>query len=411
MLISPHIPFVGRDESTGGTGCQAGETRVRVLHVVPSLEVGGLEQIVLDLVRLGVEAGQKVDVLCIDRLGELAPAVAEAGGHVHCLHKPPGFWFTELKGLRDVLRMVRPDVIHTHATGELFYTGPVARRLGFTAIIHTEHGALYGESRQTRLVGRIAGRHAMKVVCVSHETARHVLGHRIVPKRKVKVIYNGVDLDRFDGARSERRAMRGELNIPESVRVIGTVGRLSTVKRQDVLIRAFARVRQAIPDCHLLLVGDGPTRGALTDLVASLHLGDQVHFTGYRVDRERCLAAIDLFALTSDSEGTPLSLLEAWATGLPAVVTSVGGLPELVENYVTGILVPPRNPEMLAAAMTEVLVSPRLYDSLAGASAETVRSRFDRRAMFERYTSEYLELLNHNPAKKESLRWLPRFNF
>ena len=402
METSNQLQSFERYEIAESTDCQAPDKRMRVLHVVPSLEIGGLEHVVLDLVRLGVEAGQKVDVLCIERLGELASAATEAGGRVHCLNKPPGFWCTELKGISALFRTVRPTVMHTHDPGGLFYAGPPARRFGLTAVIHTEHGSLYGDSWRSRLIGRLAARHAKKFVCVSDDTAAHVLKHRIVPKRKVQVIHNGIHVDHFQQARRQRDSMRSELGIPNSARVVGTVGRLSEVKRQDVLIRAFDRVRQVIPESHLLLVGDGPQRQQLMNLAASLGLDGYVHFTGYREDRERCLAAMDLFALTSDSEGTPLSLLEAWAAGLPVVVTAVGGLPELVENNATGMLVPPGDPKMFATAITNVLTTPELLGVLSKAGGVAVRSRFDRRVMSGRYAQEYLKLLNHISPRRRS---------
>ncbi|HBO43929.1 MAG TPA: glycogen synthase [Planctomycetaceae bacterium] len=368
-------------------------TGLRVLHVVPSLEIGGLEHVVLDLVRLGAELGQESHVLCIDRLGDLAPAVDAAGGHVHCLKRPPGFRFAELKGLREILHIIRPDVMHTHYPGGLYYAGPPARRLGLEAVIHTEHGPSYDDGWRSRLVGRMGARHAKTFVCVSHDTARHVLRHRIVAKRKIQVIYNGIDVEHFRQACGERDSVRAELGISNAACVVGTVGRLSEVKRQDVLIRAFAHVRHTMPESRLLLVGDGPARAELGRLVESLGLVDHVIFAGYRADRERCLAAMDVFALTSDSEGTPLSLLEAWAAGLPVAVTEVGGLPELVKDGVTGMIVPPREPETLATALLCVLSDGGLRRRLSEAGGREARSRFDRRVMAEQYAREYASLL------------------
>ncbi|MFV2067831.1 MAG: glycosyltransferase [Pirellulales bacterium] len=378
----------------GRGGGQAGQSRLRVLHALLSLECGGMEHIVVDLVRCGVEAGQRVEVLCLERPGELASRLSEWGIPVHCLEKRPGIQLRLRGAILRLLRAARPDVIHTHQIGTLFYVGPAARRAGISAIVHTEHGSEYNGRWKTRWLARLAARHAERFFCVSDDTVQHVLGHRVVAKCKVDVIHNGIDVDLFESACSEREPIRRDLAIPSAALVIGTVGRLSEIKRQDLLVRAFAGVLKRIPDAHLLLVGDGPKREDLLALSTALGLGEQVHFAGYRADRQRCLAAMDLFALSSDSEGTPLALLEAWATHLPVVATAVGGLPELVEDGKTGVLVPPGDPKSLTEAFTHLLSDETLRTALAEAGHATVRARFTLRAMADRYAQEYRTLLS-----------------
>jgi len=367
--------------------------RLHVLHVVLSLVCGGMEQVVVDLARLGVEAGQQVDVLCLESPGELAPLLEEMGVPVHCLTKQPGLQLGLRSKIKCLLRSIRPNVIHTHQIGSLFYTGPPARQCGIRAIVHTEHGQEYASRWQTRWLGRLAARHASRFFCVSDDTARHVLRHHVVPQYKIQIIYNGIDIQRFAAATSARQEIRQAFGIGPEGLMVGTVGRLSTIKRQDLLIRAFARVQEKVAGAHLLLVGDGPKRQELTDLAENLGLATTVHFTGYRPDRERYLAALDLFALTSDSEGTPLALLEAWATGLPVVVTTVGGLPELVQEGSTGLLVPPRDVDALAEALIGLLASePRRLD-LGGKGKDLVRARFDQKQMAAQYAEHYTELV------------------
>ena len=140
--------------------------------------------------------------------------------------------------------------------------------------------------------------------------------------------------------------------------MIGTVGRLDEIKRQDLLIRAFGAVRARFPEVHLLLVGDGPRRDELRGLAEGLGLSDCVHFTGYQAEPEKSLQAMDLFALTSRSEGMPLSVLEAWAAGLPVVASRVGGLPELIEHGQTGLLFAPDDETELARVLGELVAEP-----------------------------------------------------
>jgi len=367
--------------------------RLRVVHALLSLDCGGMEHIVLDLVRLGIEAGQHVEVLCLERPGDLAPLVRQVGAPVHCMNKPPGVPLRLCWRIARLLRSMRPDVVHTHQIGTLFYTGPAARWCGVRAIVHTEHGQEYAHRRRTRWLGRLAARAAMRFFCVSDDTARHVIEHRIVPRRKVRVIHNGIDIDRFAEAARQRDIVRRELQIPAAAPVVGTVGRLAEVKRQDLLIHALAELRRSVPDARLLLVGDGPNRQQLTALAAGLGLNDAVCFAGYRADRERLLAAMDVFALSSDSEGTPLALLEAWAAGLPVVATAVGGLPELIDHGSTGLLVPRGDPASLSATLAGLLKDAPKRRALGAAGHQLVRTRFDRRTMARQYARQYAELL------------------
>jgi glycosyltransferase involved in cell wall biosynthesis len=365
---------------------------LRVLHVLLSLEIGGMEQVVVDLARLSREHGQRAEVLCLERPGELAQQLLADGIPVHCLQKQPGLQFGLRRRIGDLIEQIQPDIVHTHQIGCLFYAGPPARRHGVKAIVHTEHGKEYNGRRRTRWLGWYAARSVSKFCCVSENTADHVAENGIIRRDQITVIYNGIDVDRFGDATRFRDQMRQELGIPLDAFVIGTVGRLSEIKRQDVLIEAFSRFAANDSDSHLLLVGDGPQRAFLTRLTADLKMTSRVHFTGYQSQRDKYLAAMDLFTLTSDSEGTPLALLEAWAVGLPVVVTAVGGLPELVSENVTGRLVPPADALKLAQVFLEMKLASELRVQVGLEGQAIARTRFDRRSMAKQYNTLYRDL-------------------
>ncbi len=365
---------------------------LRVTHVVLSMELGGLESIVLDLVREGRRAGQSVAVVCLERPGVLAEQVEAQGGRLACIHKPPGIRLEVFGRLGRLFRELRPDVVHTHQIGALFYAGPAARRAGVPVVVHTEHGKHYDHRRRTRWLGRLAARGAARFFCVSADIAAAVGAHRIAPPGKIRVVPNGIDTTRFQ-EENEAGAVRQSLGIPANAPVIGTVGRLSEVKRQDLLIRAFQQVRARLADAHLLLVGDGPWLGRLRELVAGLGLADSVHFAGYQAQPAPYLQAMDLFALTSQSEGMPLAVLEAWAAGLPVVATRVGGLPELVDDGRTGILVAFGDDAALARALGDLLADPATARRLGAAGRDRVEARYSLRRMADEYQRHYNELL------------------
>jgi sugar transferase (PEP-CTERM/EpsH1 system associated) len=366
-------------------------SNLHVAHAVLFLDVGGLERVVLDLVRDGRTRGQRVSVLCIERPGTLAPAAAELGARVVCAGKPRGFRPDHIAELATLLRRVRPDVLHTHQIGALFYAGPAARRAGIPVVVHTEHGKQYASNWRRRLVGRLAGRYARRYFCVSADVAREVRDYRIVAPGKVAVVPNGIDVDRF--ARAEPADPGDGLGIQPGARVIGTVGRLTEIKRQDLLIRAFARVAARHPAARLLLVGDGPLRNALETLTTTLGVGDRVTFAGYRDRPERFLRLMDVFALTSRSEGMPLAILEAWASGLPVVASRVGGVPEVVADGRTGLLFPPGDEAALATHLERLLTDPVAARALGDAGRAEVREKFDVRTMCDTYQRYYRALL------------------
>jgi glycosyltransferase involved in cell wall biosynthesis len=380
---------------------------LRVLHAVVSLDVGGLERIVVDLVRQGQQLGQEVAVVCVERPGVLAPQVEALGARVFCLHKPVGYHPETCGRMKDVLAEFRPDVVHTHQVGPLLYCGRAARALNVPVVVHTEHidniaktRSLWGRFRQAARLW-LGMRHAARFFCVSPDIADQVRAWRCVPRRKVDVVLNGIDTRRFR-ASDDAAALRRELGIPDGAPVVGTVGRLNEVKRQDLLLRAFARVRERSPGAHLLLVGDGPMMGELRRLAAELGLEDVVHFAGFQSRPERFLHVMSVFALTSRLEGTPLAVLEAWAAGLPVIASRVGGLPQILEHGRSGLFFEPGDLDGLTAALGDLLADPDRARRLAAEGRGLAESRFDLRHMVGNYQRHYADLLNrggrHCPA-------------
>ena len=220
----------------------------------------------------------------------------------------------------------------------------------------------------------------------------------MVPRGRVAVVPNGIDTAKFE-ERGQRCRVRQTLAIPECARVIGTVGRLNEVKCQSHLIAAFARIAARFVDTHLLLVGDGPMQAELVDMSERLGLSDRVHFVGYQEHPEDYLSAMDLFALTSRSEGMPLSVLEAWAAGLPVIASKVGGLPKLVEEDRTGLLFPPGNIDRLENCFIKLLEGPEFAKALGAAGRDEVRSNYSLRRMTQTYMRHYQELLRDKAAR------------
>jgi glycosyltransferase involved in cell wall biosynthesis len=368
-------------------------TNIHVMHAVLSLETGGLERVVLSLVREGLRLGQRITLLCVERPGKLAPEVERLGVEIYCLNKSPGLRPGVIGPGRRLLRSVRPDVVHSHQMGALLYIGHAARREGIPVVVHTEHGKHYDNAGlRARLLGRIASLRAQQFCCVSQDIGNAIVGKRIAPAAKVVVVPNGIDTAKFgatDGAE-----IRAKFGIPAAAPVVGTVGNLREVKRQDVLLRGFAKVTQwAGEPPHLLLVGDGVLRGELERLAGELGIADRTHFAGHQANPEQFLDVMDVFALTSRSEGMPLAVLEAWAAGLPVVVSRVGGLPELVEEHRTGLMFESGDADALAGHFQALLSDPDGAARMGRAGRDMVRARFDVSVMAGNYQQRYTELL------------------
>jgi glycosyltransferase involved in cell wall biosynthesis len=366
---------------------------VAVTHVVLAMDVGGLERNVLNQVREGCRLGQRVSVLCLERPGALARQVEELGGRLLCAEKRPGLRPETVVRVRAALRLLRPQVVHAHQITSLLYSGAAARSLGVSLVVHTEHGREpYARRLRTRLLGRLAGRFADRFYCLSQDMAKEILRHRIVQSRKIHVIGNGIDTARFR-QQGDRVELRRQMMIPPDSPVIGTVGRLTTVKRQDLLLRTFARLRRHFPTAHLVLVGGGPLMDELRGLAAALGLSEHVHFLGYQAEPERFYPVLDAFALTSDSEGIPQALLEAAAAGVPAITSRVGGVPEVIDAGRTGLLFNAGDETGLLEGLRVLLADRALAARLAHAAREKVEESFDVRRMAEEYHRQFLDLL------------------
>jgi len=366
---------------------------MHVAHAMLSLDVGGLERNVLNQVCQAPRLGQRITIICLERPGALAAQARALGATVICTEKRPGIRLGLIAALRNIFRSIQPDVVHTHQIGTLFYAGPAAWWAGIGAVVHTEHGKEpYAQQLRTRLLGRFAGRFTSTFFCLTQDMVAAVRASRIVPERKIRVIFNGIETAQFLRPH-DTQTTRRQLGIPDDAPLIGTVGRLTEIKRQDVLIRGFALLKQKYPAAHLLLVGEGPLRAELENLAAACEVRDGVHFAGYQSPTAPFIQAMTIFALTSRSEGMPQAAIEAAVSGLPIVASRVGGLPELIEDGRTGLLFPVGDDRALASALEQLLAHPDRARRIGQAARQHAVGRFDISRMADDYHRHFTELL------------------
>ena len=373
------------------------ENALRVLHCVISLDVGGLERIVVDLARTSLSRGNEVSILCLERPGTLATELVAMGVRVNSLNKPPGITPELVGRAKALLAELKPDVIHSHQVGVLWYVGRAASELGIP-VLHTEHIDNVLKARgipakiKCRILWRRAGKFANLFCCVSADISASASRWGTVPKSKLRVVLNGIDANVFSRF-GNSDSLRGSLGIAEDRFVIGSVGRLNEVKRQDLLIEALATLRSRYPKLVLLLVGDGPERQNLEVLAKELGVADHVVFAGYQWAPQKFLACMNLFALSSRLEGLPLAMLEAWAAGLPVVSSDVGGIPKVLRHGVNGLMFPSGNVPKLAEAIEQLLTSPDTAKALGEAGRATVLESYTLDRMAEQYERYYREIM------------------
>jgi glycosyltransferase involved in cell wall biosynthesis len=281
--------------------------------------------------------------------------------------------------LRRVVRLIREhriEIVHSHGKGAGLY-GRIAARLTGAAAIHTFHGIHYRSYPRLYLtVERYLARHGFAVVHVSASQAREAQALGLAPAGRSRLVVNGVDAARVRAAIAREPLSRAALGLDPGALVLGTVARFDPVKGLDVLLRAFAQVLARRPTAQLLLVGDGPEAARLRDLAGALGLAGRAVFAGPVKDAARGLPALDLYVSASHREGLPLALLEAMVCGLPVLATRVPGHVDVVEDGVTGVLVPPGDPTGLAGAAVELLEDPTRRRGLGEAGRARAETHF-----------------------------------
>ena len=363
-----------------------------VAHVVHSLATGGLENGVVNIVNDPASSFEHV-VVCLAAGGALE-ARLRPGTAVHRIGKRDGQDPWGILRLVLLLRSIRPAVVHSR-NWATFDAILAARLAGVRAVVHGEHGRdindPQGRNRRRNRLRRLAAPLVTRFVAVSEDLRRWLVQHVGLPARKVSTIHNGVDCERFAGV--NRAEAREVLGLPAEAPVVGTVSRLDPVKDHAGLLRAFTVTLAAHPKAILVVAGDGPCRGETEALVRELGLEARVRLLGERRDVPQVLAALDLFTLPSIAEGMSNTVLEAMAVGLPVVATRVGGNPELVEDGVTGRLVPVSDREALAEALTGYLDDPHLRAVHGKAAGERALGYFGIGRMRRRYDELYRAVL------------------
>lgn len=386
------------------------DKRPLILHAFYRFDVGGLENGVVNLInRMPAEAYRHA-ILALTEVTDFRQRIQRDDVQYISLRKPPGHLFKLFPRLVRIIRELRPAIVHSRNLAALEVALP-AWWAGVPVRIHGEHGRdmgdLDGSNKTYQWVRRAYSPCVSHWVALSRDLQDYLTGRVGIAPRKVAQIYNGVDAERFHPAEAVPHAGHAIPSAPSLSDcpfdrpqhwLVGTVGRMQAVKDQTLLARAFVRALEIAPELRprlrLAMVGDGPLRAQSLDLLAQAGAAELAWLPGERHDIPELLRRFDCFVLPSLAEGVSNTLLEAMASGLPAIATQVGGNPELVEEGASGWLVPAGDAARLAEAIVAAARAPAAAQRAGAAGRAAVERRFSLDAMIGAYRSLYDHLLS-----------------
>jgi glycosyltransferase involved in cell wall biosynthesis len=368
---------------------------VRILLLSTSMGMGGADQQLLSAALELRSRGHEVRIVSLTPLGEMGARAQAAGLATESLEMRRGI--PDPRGLLRLVRLVRawhPTVLHSH----MLHANLMARALRpFTripAVVSTIHN-IYEGGRVRMLGYRLSNGLVDHMTIISQAAADRFIRDRIVPRALLEVVPNGVDTERYRSVPAgTRERLRVSLGLGGEFAWLA-VGRFEVAKDHPNMLRAFARVRATWPDAVLLLVGRGSLQAEVEALAGTLGLDGRVRFVGTREDVPELMTIADGYVMSSAWEGMPMVLLEAAAAGLPIVATRVGGNQEVVQEGVSGFLVPPSDDQALAAAMLRLMALPETERRAMGARGrEQVRRDYGLERVVDRYETIYRGVLD-----------------
>jgi glycosyltransferase involved in cell wall biosynthesis len=365
-----------------------GKGTIRVVEVLATGTNGGAQEHLFGLLSRLDRSRYETSVVALSA-GSAVRKLQRADFDVTVLDEPDDA--VAVGALTAYLADIRPDIVHTH-----MYRADVVGTKAIMALDHAGHRRPYLISTvHSSRVRSVADRELIRsltpemdqVIAVSKAIERKIADeHR--EGAPVRLIYNGVDLDRYDH-QEPCCTLRDEYGMEAGSQIVGVVARLEPEKGHVTLLEAWPAVLRAVPDAYLLVVGEGSRRDALEALARELRIAHRIVFTGRRDDVPAVTAALDVAVLPSYREAQGLSILEAMALSRPVVASNVGGIPEMIEDGVSGLLVPPHDADALAAAIVCLLRDHPYADSLARAGHDLVHDRFCIELMIAAISSIY----------------------
>lgn len=399
-------------------------SKIRVVEVITRLNIGGTASHVIFLTS-GLDSAQFQTTLITGKEGtyegnmmDLATAKGVKPIILPSLQRElsPRQDYVAFRALYDLFRQEKPDIVHTH-TAKAGTVGRLAALVaGVPVVLHTFHGhTFYGYFSPPKTafflnVERALARCTDRIIAVSESLRRELLNvYRVSSAQKLLAVPLGFELEEYLACEQMGGELRRELEITADTKLVGIVARLTPIKAPQLFLDVALKVRRERPDVQFLFIGSGEMHEELERNTRQMGLTGIVRFLGWRRDLPRLYADLDVVVLTSKNEGTPVSLIEAMASGVPVVATNVGGVPDIVVDGVNGYLVPPGDEEAIAAAILDLLDRPARAKAMGQAGRHSVYPKYTLERLLNDMSNLYKELLEgkrkqgHRPVENQRL--------
>jgi glycosyltransferase involved in cell wall biosynthesis len=363
-----------------------------MLHV---FNVGGAELLAKQLA-LACQDHFRPVFLCLDAMGSLGAELIDKGFIVEVVYRQPGFDYKCAGRIARFLDTHDVKLVHAHQYAPFFYTS-IARMFKWNCpILFTEHGRDYPDYRRPKrvLANRLLLRRHDRVIAVGEHVREALVDNEGIPISRVEVIHNGVDVQRFNPARPNRLSVRASLGLREKEIGVIQVARLNRLKDYETAIRTMQIVCRSAPNVRYFIVGEGEERTKIEAMIRDVNMENQIRMLGLREDVAELLEGMDIFLLTSVSEGIPLTLIEAMSAQLPCVATRVGGIPEVVHDGTTGVLSDSGDCNKLSEALLKLIQSPSVRQRMGECGRKRAMELFQSDRMLGQYKVLYAQLTN-----------------
>lgn len=363
--------------------------KIKIGFINYSLDIGGVETLILEIGKRLNRDIFEPSIFVFEKNGKLRKEYINYGIPVIEVEKSKGFdWILPFR-LSRILKKHNINIVHTHNPSNWFY-GCIAANIAGIPIVHTEHSNHYGlHIKRWELIESILSKFTDSITTVAENLKRRMVTRSHINSLDIRVIHNAIDLAVFN-VKIDKYKVKSDLSLPENNMIIGNIARFCEQKDHRTLLKAFKLISENMRNINLLLVGNGPLKAEMEDIVRDLQIRDKVKFLGDRRDIPNLLKIIDIFVLSSKREGLPVVLLEAMASGLPIVATSAGGNSEVVIDGETGVIVPTQDPERLAEAICKVISDEKRAKEMGERGQKRIKECFT----FEHMIDEYEKIYN-----------------
>lgn len=371
--------------------------KIKIVLVIDLLGTGGAERQLIELVKNIDREKFEISVVSLStEKTDLLSELIENNIEVKLIDQWGKICIPTFINLYKFIKLKRPDIVHTYLFTASLYGRIVARLAGVPFVISSERSTEVWKKKSYIITDYILSKFTNRIIVNAKAIKEMLIKREKIPAKKIQVIYNGLDLNRLISKETNIEEIKKKLNIFNGNKIIGIVGRLTKEKDHITFLRAAKIISDYYDNANFLVVGGGDLRGELEGYASVLGISNKVIFTGKTNNVAETLRAIDVFVSTSLYEGCSNAILEAMASGLPVVATKVGGNPEIVNDGLTGILVPPRNPDLLAEAVLSLLNNPELRKTMGKNGRERIESDFILSKMVSNTEGVYESLVSRN---------------